>query len=92
MAHNQGVYWEKGAMQGCYILFRDGNTNLCVGTEEIDMPKLLIKSNSYFYLSIQSADNGSPYDYYVVEDFDGPLKLRHSGYVYESEDQRIILL
>lgn len=92
MARYQGVYWETGAMQGCCILFRDGRYSLCVGSEESDGPALLINSNSYVYLCVRSANNGDPNDYYVIEDFDGPLMLRHSGYVYECGGQRIRLL
>ena len=92
MVRNQGVYWEKGAMQGCCILFQDANGRFCVGSEQIDGPALLINSDSYIYLCVYSADNGCPNDYYVIEDFDGPLVLRHSDYIYESGGQRIRLL
>jgi len=92
MKLNQGVYWEKGAMQGCYILFRNGNSSFCIGSEEIDGPALLINSDSYVYLCVKSANNGCPHDYYVIEDFDGPLVLRHSGYIYTCGGQRIHLL
>lgn len=92
MKQNQGVYWEKGAFQGCYIIFKDCNSSFSIGSEEIDGPGLLINSNSYIYLLVRSANNGCSNDYYVIEDFDGPLKLRHSGYVYEFGEQRIRLL
>ena len=88
----QGVYWEKGAFQGCCILFKDHNSGFTIGSEEIDGPGLLINSHSYVYLSVHSANNGCPNDYYVIEDFDGPLKLRHSGSIYEFGGQRIRLL
>ena len=86
----QGIYWEKGALQGCYILFQKGKNSLSIGTEESDGPKILIKSNSYVYLYVSGADN--PHDYYVIEDFDGPFKLHHSGDVFDYGDQRILLL
>lgn len=92
MVRYQGVYWEKGAMQGCYILFRDGRYSLCVGSERRDGPALLINSDSHVYLCVFSANNGDPNDYNVIEDFDGPLMPRHSGYVYECGGQRIRLL
>lgn len=92
MKHNQGVYWEKGALQGCFILFQDDSAGFCIGSEEFDGPTLLINSDSYIYLSVQSAGNGCPNDYYVIESFDGPFVLRHSGYVYERGGQRIQLL
>ena len=41
MAQNQGVYWEKGAMQGCCILFQEGNSCLSIGSEEADGPNLV---------------------------------------------------
>lgn len=92
MKQNQGVYWKKGALEECYIIFRDGRTGFCIGSAEIDGPSLLVKSNSYFYLCVQSANNGCPNDYFVVEDFDGPVKLRNSGYIYDFGDQCIQLL
>ena len=92
MKRYQGIYWEKGAMQGCYIMFQDGRSSFCVGSEAADGPSLLIQSDSYVYLCISSANNGCPNDYCVIEDFDGPIRLRHSGYVYEYGDQRIHLL
>ena len=92
MKQDQGLYWEKGALQGCYIIFREGNGGLCIGSEEIDEPSILIKSDSYFYLCVQSANNGCSNDYYVVEGFDGPFRLVHSGYIYECGGQRILLL
>ena len=92
MKQNQGVYWEKGAFQGCYIIFEDQNSGFSIGSEEIDGPALLINSNSYVYFMVRGANNGCPNDYYVIEDFDGPLVLRHSGYLYESGGQRIRLL
>lgn len=92
MNQNRGVYWEKGAFQGCYILFEDRNSSFSVGSEKIDGPGMLINSNSYIYLLVRSANNGCPNDYYVIEDFDGPVKLRHSGHIYEFGGQRIRLL
>ena len=92
MNQNQGVYWEKGAFQGCCILFEDRNSGFSIGSEEIDGPGLLINSDSYFYLIVRSANNGCPNDYCVIEDFDGPIKLRHSGHIYEFGGQRIRLL
>lgn len=92
MKYIQGVYWEKGALQGCCITLHDENSGFCIGSEPSDGPELLIKSNSYVYLCVCSAKNGCPNDYYVVEDFDGPFRLRHSGYVYDFGDQRIRLL
>lgn len=92
MAQNQGVYWEKGAMQGCCILFQEGNSLLSIGSEEADGPNLLIRSEDYVYFYVTGAGNDRPNDYCVIEDFDGPLKLRHSGYIYESGGQRLRLL
>lgn len=89
---HQGVYWEKGAFQGCYILFGDRSSGFSIGSEDIEGPGLLVNSDSYLYLVVHSANNGCPNDYYVIEDFDGPLKLRHSGYIYEFGGQRIRLL
>jgi len=92
MKQNQGVYWEKGALQGCYIIFREGNRGLCIGSEKIDGPSILINSDSYLYLCIYTANNGCSNDYYVVEDYDGPVRLVHSGHIYEYGGQRIRLL
>ena len=92
MEKRQGIYWEKGALQGCQIIFQDENSHLCIGSEDADGPTLLIRNDSYMYLYITSAHNGCPNDYFVIEDFDGPFKLRHSGYIYESGNQRIQLL
>ena len=92
MQQYQGIYFEKGTMQGCYILFQQGANGFSIGTEECDGPDLLIKSPYYVYLCITGAHNGCAQDYYVIEDFDGPLKLRHSGHVYDFGTMRIQLL
>jgi len=92
MKQKQGIYWEKGALKGCCILFEDYPCGVCMGSEQIDGPSILIKSDSYFYFCVQSANNGCPNDYYVLEDFDGPVRLMHSGYIYECGGQRIRLL
>ena len=91
LKHTQGIYWEKGALQGCCITFTDENSSFCIGSEPADGPGLLVESNSYIYLCVSSAKNGSD-DYYVIEDFDGPIRLRQSGFVYDFGDQRIRLL
>lgn len=89
---NQGVYWQKGAMPGCCILFQDDDSHFCIGSDSFDGPSLLIDSDSYVYLSVTSAKNGCPNDYMVIEDFDGPSILQHSGYIYEHGGQVIQLL
>ena len=92
MKQFQGIYFEKGRRQGFYIIFQQGMRGFSIGTEEIDGPDLLIKSPYYVYLSIGSAQNGCVHDYYVIEDFDGPIKLRHSGHIYDFDTVRIQLL
>ena len=88
----QGVYWEQGIFRDCRILFEEPNSGFTIGSEPSDGPTLLINSRSYIYLCVQGATNGCPNDYYVIEDFDGPIKVRHSGHVYEFAGQRIRLL
>lgn len=92
MEQNRGIYWEKGALQGCSIVFQDNNRAISIGSEECDGPELLVRSDAYIYLYLYSAGTDCPNDYYVIEDFDGPVKLRHSGFVYDFGDQRIRLL
>ena len=92
MQQYQGIYFEKGIMEGCVLMFPQGASGVCIGTEEIDGPDLIVKSPEYIYLCITSANSGSLQDYYVVEDFDGPFKVRHSGYVYDYGTLRIRLL
>ena len=81
----QGVFWERGLMEGCYFMFppKPNASSFCIGSAEIDCPDLLIKSKSYVYLSVGSADTGGVHDYFVVDDFDGPIKLAHSGDVFD---------
>ena len=92
MEHIQGIYWEKGALQGCSITFHDEKSVISIGSEAADGPELLINSSSYIYLYIHRGPNDCPHDYYVIEDFDGPFRLRRSGHVYDFGDQRIRLL
>lgn len=92
MQQYQGIYFEKGTMEGCYIVFRHGTNGFTIGTEETEGNDLIIKSNQSIYLWIASAHNGCSHDYYVIEDFDGPIKLRHSGHVYDFGTLRIQLI
>ena len=89
---HKGVYWEDKTGQGHYILFRDGVTHFCIGTEESEGPDLLLHSDRYIYLYIIPGDQGCPDDYLVVEDFDGPFKPRPGGFVYDFGALRIRLL
>ncbi len=90
----QGVFWEKGTMEGCYILFPKGyKHSFCVGTEESDSPTFLIKSDRYIYLCVKSGDDCGPNGYYVIEgDFDSPFVYRQSGYVIDFGTERFLLL
>lgn len=92
MQEFQGIYFEKGTMQGCYVLFQQGANGFSIGTEEVDGPDMLIKNPDYVYLSITGANNNYTQDYYVVEDYDGPVKLRHSGHIYDFGTLRIQLV
>ena len=92
MQHNRGIYFEKGTMEGCYILFQHNSRGFSIGTEECDGPDLILNSTEYVYLCISGAHSGSDHDYWVIEDFDGPIKPRHSGYVYDFGSLRIRLL
>lgn len=78
---HQGFVWETGQLAGCAILLpanRDCG-GISIGTEAIDGPVFLIKSDSYVYFLVGSAGNGNPHDYYVINDFDGPIRPAHSG-------------
>ena len=92
MQEYQGIYFEKGIMEGCVLMFPQGASGVCIGTEEIDGPDLIVKSPEYIYLCITGSNSGSAHDYFVVEDFDGPIKLRHSGHVYDFGTLRLQLL
>ena len=60
-----------------YAIILSGGVGTRLG---LDIPK------QYFEV------NQKPIIRYVIEAFDGPIKLRHSGYTYEFGGQRIRLL
>ena len=92
MHSGRGIYWEKNGKQLCRILFDCGSRGICIGSDISEGPDLIINTDEYVYLCITGANTGSPNDYLVIEDFDGPVKLRHSGFVYDLGTQRIQLL
>ena len=90
----QGVYWEKGLMEGCYFMFplKPNTSSFCIGSEEIDGPDLLIRTRSYVYLCVGSGKSGDIHDYLVINDFDGPIKPAHSGDVFDFGSERFRLV
>ena len=79
-----GVVWEEGLLPGRVILFprTDGHQGICIGSIEDEEPDFLIRSDSYVYLLVGSAERGKPYKYQVICDFDGPIKPANSGDVF----------
>ena len=55
MQHNRGIYFEKGTMEGCYILFQHNSRGFSIGTEECDGPDLILNSTEYVYLCISGS-------------------------------------
>ena len=81
----QDFVWETGQLAGCVILF-PANRNrgeVCIGTEIIDDPIFLIKSDSYVYFLVGGAGTDNPHDYYVLRDFDDPIRPAHSGELFQ---------
>ena len=92
-AQYQGFIWEKGLCSGCVFLFpANSDQYICIGSEWIDGPQLLIKCHSYVYFDVFSARNGNPHDYLVITDFLGPFRPAHSGDRFEFEEQTFRLL
>ena len=66
--------------------------SFCIGSEEIDRPDLLIKSKLYVYLCAGSANTGNLRDYFVIIDFDGQIKIAHSGDIFDFGSERFRLI
>ncbi len=90
----QGIYWEKGLLESCYFMFpcKPGRGGFSIGSSEMDCPDLLIKSKSNVYLCVGSANTGEPQDYFVTNDFDGPIRMAHSGDIFDFESERFKLV
>ena len=78
----QGFVWESGDSSVCVFLLPDnkGGRSICIGTEEIDGPNILIKNDIYVYFCLNGTDN--PHEYMVITDYDGPFTTAHSGDVF----------
>ena len=90
----QGFIWEEGRLSGCVFLFpaERNQSGICIGTEAEEEPDLLIRSDSYVYFMVGAAESEEPNHYYVINDFDGPVKPANSGDVFRFGDNTFRLL
>lgn len=80
----QGIVWIAGQLEGLvlHLSEKEGQQVFCIGTEAEEGPDLLIHSDTYVYFCVRGSESNNPHEYYVICDFDGPIRPAQSGDVF----------
>ncbi len=90
----QGIVWIAGQLEGFvfHLSEKEGQQVLCIGTEAEECPDLLIHSDTYIYFYVSGSKSNNPHEYYIICDFDGPIRPAQSGNVFRFGKEAFRLL